>query len=143
MGIFNFESDKIPRETDSQFPVFKRDRYCDMVETTNFNPFKITTRLELNRELMWKDMTEIFKRELEDTLSKTIPFGMPADMAISAYAFEMIESYYKTGGYVPKAIVDAIIEEVYAAVKQSEFASYMNEDVDQFKYKLYYSLTHK
>ena len=142
MGIFNFNRDGNTRKGDSQYPILKRDRYCEMVETTNFNPFKITTRLELNQGLMWQNMTEIFQREIENTLSNTIPMGMPADMAISAYAFEMIESYYNNGGYVPKAIVDAVIEEVYAAVKQSKYASYL-DSLEQFKYKLYYSLTHK
>ena len=68
--------------------------------------------------------------------------GMPIEEAISGYVFNMMESYYKNAGFIPKAISDVIIEQIYEAVKQTKYSSYL-QNLEQFKYKTYWAFTHR
>lgn len=122
-------------------PIYKEDKYSQMIRTTTFNPFRLTCDSSMNANLNFGNMVDIFKQELTRTLPQAHAYGMPLDQALSGYIFNMIESYYNNAGYVPKAIADAIIEQTYAAVKQTAFANIV-DNVKQLKDKTYWDLTH-
>lgn len=109
-----------------------------MVRNATYNPFKITVNPSANSNLEFLNLVPVFKRDII-LLSQS---GMPAIQIVSGYIFNGIESYYNKAGYVPKAIVDAIIEQVYTAAKQTAFANCVGS-IEQVKYNMYWSLTHK
>lgn len=122
-------------------PIYKEDQYSQMIRSTVFNPFRLTCESSLNANLKFGNMVDVFKQELARILPQARSYGMPLDQALSGYIFNMIESYYKNAGYVPKAIADSIIEQVYTAVKQTAFANIV-DNVNQLKDKTYWDLTH-
>lgn len=123
-------------------PVYKEDRYSEMVRTATFNPFKLTVNPLLNKDLQFGNMISIFKKELCSTVPIMIGNGYSAKEAIEAYTFNMIESYYNNAGFVPKAMSDVIFEQIYEAAKQTIYASHICS-LDDFKYKLYWTFTHQ
>lgn len=127
---------------DRGYLVYKEDKYSEMIRSTNFNPFRLTVEPSLNRNLRLGNMVDIFKQELEDTIKRMEGFGMPIDEIIGGYIFNMIESYYNNAGYVPKVIVDDIIEQIYTAIKKSRYA-YSITDISEMKYRMYWNLTHQ
>ena len=122
-------------------PIYKEDRYSEMIRMASFNPFKLTVEPNLNKNIQFGNMVDVFKKELEESLTKAQVLGFPVDEMICGYVFNMIESWYNNAGYVPKAASDAIIEQIYMAIKKTKYSNYIN-NVDQLKYKMYWDLTH-
>lgn len=56
---------------------------------------------------------------------------------IKGYAFNLVESYYNNAGYVPKNAIDQILEQVYAALLETNFKDEF-KTLDDFKYECYY-----
>ena len=136
--------EQVAKEMYQQYgsPQYKEDRYSEMIRSASFNPFNLTTDRRLNQNLEFGDMVPIFKREINSSFPTFEKAGMPIEDAISGYVFNMMESYYKNAGFIPKAIFDVIIEQIYEAVKQTKYSSYL-QDLDQFKYKTYWAYTHR
>lgn len=122
--------------------IYKDDQYSRMVESTDFNPFNVTTSKWLNSDLMWNDLTFVFKRELEIEIPRGGMYGLKPRRAFVAYAFNGIKSYYKNAGHVPKAIVDIILEEMYDALEQTRYADIV-DSLEDFKDEMYFVLTHR
>lgn len=122
------------------------DKYSRMVENTSFNPFNITTNRSANQNLRFDDLTEVFTNELNDifcNFSSSISMEI-FDQMLSRYTFNMIESYYKNAGFVPKKIMDMIIEQVFKAAGKTICRRFWNaNEFENFRYKMYYSLTHR
>lgn len=115
------------------------DRYSQMVEATSFNPFKITTDVRANQGLRFGNLIDVFKRELEELLSH----GIPVDTVLCGYSFNMIESYYKNGGYVPKIMMDEILSQIFKAAQKTSAGNILTESYyEKFRYKMYHDLTH-
>lgn len=123
-------------------PKYKEDRYSDMVRMANINPFNLTVEPLLNRELKFGNMIPIFTKELNSTVPHMLNRGYSELAAVEAYAFNMVESYYNHAGFVPKAMVDVIVEQIYIATNQTIYAGRIGS-IDDFKYKLYWDLTHQ
>jgi hypothetical protein len=121
-------------------PKYKEDRYSEMVRNTSFNPFNITTDPSLNCNLTFGDLTDVFEKEIIDHMS-SLHGIVPTNQIINGYIFNLIESYYKNAGYVPKAAMDIIIEQVFDALQRTPYCIY--KDIDQFKYNIYWGFTHK
>lgn len=122
--------------------IYKDDKYSRMVESTDFNPFNVTTSKWLNSDLIWNDLTPVFTRELGMVIPKAGLYGMKPRMAFVSYAFNGIESYYNHAGHVPKAIVDVILEEMYDALQQTCYADVV-DSLKDFKNEIYFALTHR
>lgn len=118
-----------------------KDRYSEMVESSTFNPFNITTNPMLQNAIPLPDgMEPIFKQELMRIYSSPVARQHLGNMQIlTGYVFNMVESYYKNAGYVPKNTVDAIIELCYHAVSTTAYGAFL-ESLDGVKYHVYYSL---
>lgn len=122
-------------------PVYKEDMYSQMIRNTSYNPFNLTCDPEANRYLKFGDMVSIFRDELSSTISMTSSHGMPAKEAVKGYTFNMIESYYNNAGYVPKAMADAIMEQIYEALQQTQYCNCIS--LDTLKYEMYWAFTHR
>ncbi len=122
--------------------IYKEDKYSQMIENSNFNPFNVTTNEWLNSDLIWNDLTSVFKRELEMVIPKAGMYGLTPRKAFVSYAFNGIESYYKNAGHVPKAIVDVILEEMYEALQQTRYADII-DSLEDLKNEIYFALTHR
>jgi len=58
------------------------------------------------------------------------------------YAFNLVESYYKNAGYVPKTSLDQILEQVFDAMQRTGFKNAF-ATLDDFKYNCYYGYLNK
>lgn len=121
------------------------DRYAELVDNTDFNPFNIVTSLAANQHLNFGDLTSVFRSEIENiclnvggTLNATFFYRI-----VCGYTCNMIESYYKRAGYVPKLIMDRIIDQVYKSSKSCSYGEYLLVSFEDFKYKMYFDLTHR
>lgn len=125
----------------------KTDKYSKIIDEATFNPFKITTDPRLNANLKLPEMTSVFRRELEDLFDKLSGIDGGAKMwgnMLAGYAFSMIESYYKNAGYVPKVIMDQILEQIFNALRTSRYASrFSSVTLIDLKDKMYHDLTTK
>lgn len=147
MGIFDFifgnKEERLARRLSKDFgnPKYKEDKYSDMIRTASYNPFHLTCDPIANSNLKFGNMVNVFKNELNSGLSKAKQVGMPLHSALIGYVFNMIESYYNNAGYVPKAVADIIIEQIYSALQQTIYANCI-ESVERLKYEMYWSFTH-
>ena len=122
-------------------PIYKEDIYSQMIRNASYNPFNLTCDPAANRYLEFGDMVSIFKDELNSTISMTTSVGMPAKEAVKGYTFNMVESYYNNAGYVPKAMADAIMEQIYEALQQTQYCNCIS--LDTLKYEMYWAFTHR
>lgn len=117
------------------------DRYSKMVECATFNPFNITTNPSLQNTNPLPDLTEVFQRELSNSF-RMLRGRMDDLTIVSSYIFNLAESYYNNAGYIPKNTLDEIIESVYKALKQTQYSDAVS-NIEDLKYKLYYSLLNR
>ena len=125
------------------------DSNSKMVQETTFNPFNITTDWTLNSNLSFGEMSDVFCQEMENILSKlekSMTSMIPSvfDRVMDGYTFNMLESYYKNAGFIPKIMMDEILEQIYFAAKKSSYGSFLDDfPLDKFMYKQYYNMTHR
>lgn len=125
------------------------DSNSKMVQETAFNPFNITTDWALNSNLSFGEMSDVFCEEIESLLSKlekSMTSMIPSvfDKVMDGYTFNILESYYKNAGYIPKIIMDEILEQIYFAAKKSSYGRFLDDfPLDKFVYKQYYNMTHR
>lgn len=122
---------------------YKEDRYSDMIRQTDFNPFNLTVIPLFNNGLQFGDMVDVFANELDTLMGRAQNVGIPATEAFSGYMFNCIEDYFNKAGFVPKAIADTIIEQVYAALRKTKYSHRIIDSLDDVKYVMYYNLTHR
>jgi len=122
------------------------DECAKLVIQSSFNPFNISLDYAENQNLQFGDLTSVFKKEIQEFVDM---FGDDMDFRrmqeiMGGYAYNMVDSYYKNAGFVPKAILDAILTQVYRAT-QSTTKGYLLRDKDlrAFKYRMYYNFTHR
>ncbi len=120
---------------------FRYDKYCIMIETTSFNPLKIDTDTQLNEGIVWCDLVDDFEKEIRAFMPRYLQGGMNIRTVIQVMALEHAEILLKRLGFVPKVLVDAIIDDIYAAVLRTPYSDYL-EDIESLKYSVYYSFTH-
>ncbi len=125
----------------------KTDKYSEIIGKATFNPFNITNDPKLVPVNKFPDMTPVFKREIEETfnLLKDGSFEprVWGDM-LGGYTYSLLESYYKSAGYIPKVMVDEIIAQVFKALRMSKYASrFAGVTLIDFKDKMYHDLTTK
>lgn len=122
------------------------DRYCDIIRNATFNPLNISLKPEDNDSVQMADLTNVFKQEL-NTLFSRVQTELNRKIFIellSGYAFKLIESWYNNAGMVPKKAMDEILRQVYDACSKTHYSRYLEQfSLEDFKYRLYYSLTHK
>lgn len=68
------------------------------------------------------DITHVFRNELVNMLNNSALAEFGYRGIIGGYAYSMILSYYQNAGFVPKNMVDQILEMVYKAIKTSEYS---------------------
>ena len=92
------------------------------------------------------DLTTVFQRELNSLFSK-LQTGLDLKVFVqilTGYAFSLIESWYNNAGMVPKKAMDEILRQVYDACSKTDQSQYLKKfSFEDFKYHLYYNLTHK
>ena len=79
-----------------------------------------------------------------DTIfEELLSHGIPVDTVLCGYSFNMIESYYKNGGYVPKIMMDEILSQIFKAAQKTSAGNILTESYyEKFRYKMYHDLTH-
>ena len=123
----------------------KNDKYAQIIDDATFNPFNITTDPDLNENCSLPDLAPLFKKEIEDTFDKIgEALSGPrqwGDM-LCGYIFNLLESYHKNAGYVPKVMMDEIIAQVFNALRSSRYASkFASTNLIDLKDKMYHDLT--
>lgn len=120
------------------------DQCSQMVKTTSFNPFKITLDYRANQNLQFGNLVSIFRQEMEDLIIKANHSHVMKDAILNGYCFNMLESYFQHGGYIPKLMMDEIISQVYQAIRLTSFREFFPSNMlEQFRYNMYFCLTHK
>lgn len=104
------------------------------------NIYNITVEESLNDNVVWNDMTHLYKKELNYYLLNSDEFNFNWEILVSLYAENQIKNYFEMLGFVPKSIVDHICEDVFSAAKG--LGNYDVEMVEQLKMKVYYDLTY-
>ena len=69
--------------------------------------------------------------------------GLIAALAISYFQGIFLLNKNNKAGFVPKAIADTIIEQVYEAVRKTKYSNRIIDSLDDVKYVMYYNLTHR
>lgn len=122
------------------------DECAELVIQSSFNPFKISLDYAENQNLQFGDLTSVFKKEIQEFVDM---FGDDVDFwrmqeIMGGYAYNMVDSYYKNAGFVPKAILDAILTQIYRAAQSTTKGNLLRDkDLRAFKYRMYYNFTHK
>ena len=122
------------------------DKYTDMVKNAAFNPFKITCDPHLQNAQKVPNIISVLEKELSEVYSKLSSMGQTSQENLvrmaKGYAFNLVESYYKNAGYVPKNSLDQILEQVYLAMRRTGFKNAFSSQ-DDFMYKCYYSFLNR
>ena len=122
------------------------DRYTEMVKNATFNPFNITCDPHLQNAQKVPNIRSVIEKELSDVYSKLSFMGQTSQENLvrmaRGYAFNLVESYYKNAGYVPKNSLDQILEQVYLAMQRTGFKNAFSSQ-DDFMYKCYYSFLNR
>lgn len=124
------------------------DKYAQIIAKASFNPFKITISPALNRGLKFSNLEHIFTSEMEQIMGRLRASGDLNDgtavTVLLGYTFNIIESYYNHGGFVPKLMMDEILKQVYNAAKKTSCGKVFTEQLyEKFCYKMYHDLTTK
>lgn len=112
-----------------------RDKYSKMIDEAKINPLHITNDPQFQSHRL-PDLTDVFRRELIDLVDNPYMREFGYRGVIGGYAYNMITSYYNNAGFVPKTIVDQILEMVYNAIKTSQY-SFMLESLEELKEGVY------
>lgn len=144
LGELSEESKEILNKlsTSKSSLVLNYDKYCAMVDTADYNPFNIVTDEQMNEGYTWSSMIDDFEKELMEIIPRCIQNGMNLESVIPAYIFNHVETIFNSQGYVPKVLVDAIINDVYSAVLRTPYSIFI-EDIENIKYAVYYNFTHR
>ena len=127
------------KEQKSQMSQFYRDAFSHIVEEAEYNPFGITNDPSLQRFPPLPDMHDTFRAELLRIYEMRNLHGMGATEIFVSYVYNLVESFYKVAGYVPKNTVDAIIEQCDNSVRGTLFRWHLRS-VDELKYRIYQAL---
>lgn len=120
-----------------------KEKYAKMVDNSSFNPFNITTIPSLQNNPPLPDFFyETFKKDLASLFYNPAVRGMNPKDVFRGYVFNLVESYYNNAGYVPKTTVDAIINDCYKAVQQTNCCPNLGK-LDDVYYWVYYSFLNK
>lgn len=112
------------------------DKYTAMINNARHNPLKITADPRLQSPNRMPDITHVFRNELVGMLNNPALAELGYRGIIGGYAYSMILSYYQNAGFVPKNMVDQILEMVYKAIKTSEY-SYTLKSLEELKDGVY------
>lgn len=116
----------------------ENDRYATMINQSTFNPFNLTTNPALQNPNKLPNFLPVFMKELSSMLNNDILRGVQSEQDIvKGYVFNLVESYYKNAGYVPKNTLDEILSDVYTALERIRKESIFPIE-DNFKYQMYY-----
>lgn len=116
----------------------ENDRYATMINQSTFNPFNLTTNPALQNPNKLPNFLPVFMKELSSMLNNDILRGVQSEQDIvKGYVFNLVESYYKNAGYVPKNTLDEILSDVYTALERIRKESIFPTE-DNFKYQMYY-----
>jgi hypothetical protein len=107
-----------------------------MINNARHNPLKITADPRLQSPNRMPDITHVFRNELVNMLNNPALSELGYRGIIGGYAYSMILSYYQNAGFVPKNMVDQILEMVYKAIKTSEY-SYTLKSLEELKDGVY------
>ena len=116
------------------------DIFRKMVVNAPHNNYNITVEGCLNENVVWNDMTHIYRKELNYYLSESYKSNVNWEILVSLYAESQIKNYFEMLGFVPKSIVDHICEDVFSVA--IGLGNYDVEMVEQLKMKVYYDLTY-
>ena len=116
------------------------DIFRKMIMKAPLNIYNITVERCLNENVVWNDMTQRYRKELNYYLSENDKSNVNWEIVVSLYAEDQIKNYFDMLSFVPKSIVDHICEDVFSAAKG--LGNYDVEMVEQLKMKVYYDLTY-
>lgn len=95
-----------------------------------------------NNNMIWKDMTNLYKRELLN-FSRSVDYASSSiENLVLQYTESQIASYFESMGYVPLFTIDHICNDVYNAVKSLP-TDHNIETAEQLKLKAIYDLSLK
>ena len=112
-----------------------------MIQFSN-NAYGITMDKSLNDGMVWKDMTNIYKRELLQLSKGMDSSRFSWEDLVLQYTENQIVSYFNGMGYIPMFTIDHICKNVYDVAKEIPL-EYDIETIEQFKLKVIYDLTIK
>lgn len=121
---------------------FGYDKYCIMIETSDFNPLNINTDTQMNEGILWHDLVDDFEREIIEFMPRYLQGKLNIRTVIQVMVIDQVENLFKRLGYVPKVMVDAIIYDIYIALLRTPYSDFL-DDIEDIKYGIYYSLTHR
>jgi hypothetical protein len=127
---------------ESQRSQFNIDAFTHLVEEAEYNPFMITTEPTLQNFPPLPNLINDFRLDILNLCNKSELRHISRIQILTNYVYNLIESYYKDAGYVPKNTVDAITEQCYQAIKATEHGWYI-PSLDEMKFKVYSLLFHK
>ena len=121
---------------------FRYDKYCAMIETSDYNPLNIDIDAQMNEGIVWRSMVDDFEKKVMELMPRGIQTGMNIRTVIQALVFDHVETIFNRLGFVPKVMIDAIIDDIYTAVLLTPYSDFL-DDIEDIKYAVYYSFTHR
>lgn len=97
----------------------KIDSLCrQKIKSSNSNGFIISLEESVNNNMIWNDMTDSFKSELQSLYVHKNQFEVSWETLVALYAEDLIRKYFETIGYVSYFAFSNICEDVYKALRQ-------------------------
>lgn len=116
------------------------DKYVMMIKSASSNPFNISCDPALQNPQPLPDLTVHFVNDLNIIVSSVSHKSNEAlEKNALSYVCDLIDSYYKNAGYVPKNTLDQVLLQVYEAIRQTVFSNVF-KCFDDFKIKCYLKL---
>lgn len=114
--IYEYYGDMIELGGFSEESIHKIDSLCrQIIKSSNSKSFIISLEESVNRNMIWKDMTNSFKEELQSLYVRKNQFEVSWETLVALYAEDLIRKYFETIGYVSYFTFNNICEDVYKA----------------------------
>lgn len=114
--IYEYYGDMIELGSFSDESIHKIDSLCrQIIKSSNSNGFIISLEESVNSNMIWKDMTDSFKTELQSLFIRKEQFEVSWETLVALYAEDLVKQYFDAIGYISYFTFSNICEDVYKA----------------------------
>ena len=138
--IYEYYGDMIELGSFSDESIHKIDTLCRLIiKSSNYNSFIISMEESVNSNMIWKDMTDSFKTELQSLFIRKEQFEVSWETLVALYAEDLVKQYFDAIGYISYFTFSNICEDVYKAFVSITSETNVNHSC-QLKFKVLFDM---
>ena len=138
--IYEYYGDMIELGRFSDESIHKIDSLCrQIIKSSNSNGFIISLEESVNSNMIWKDMTDSFKTELQSLYVRKNQFEVSWEILVALYAEDLVKQYFDAIGYISYFTFNNICDDVYNAALSITSENSISHSC-QLKFKVLFDL---